>query len=89
MDKRKKIIFEIWRLEEEWETHCKPGYTGISGSFGMMSFDNYHRWPLHKLAYVVSLSEKKTALKKELRKLIGWRQYLYFTFAPLHYLKSI
>lgn len=50
---------EISRLDLEWDSILQPSPTGLT-------VNNYHHWPLSKLAYVVKLQDKRAAYKREL-----------------------
>lgn len=53
------LKMEIARLGVEWDNILQPSPSGFT-------VDNYHRWPMSKLSYVVSIQDKQSAYRREL-----------------------
>lgn len=77
-----RIIFDIWACEREWDRLLEPSMTGFT-------VNNYHRWPLEKLEYVVSIQDREKKLRRELRKLIGRWNYFRFLMSPARFAESL
>ena len=66
-----KIILKIWELEDEWRGLTEPRMTFT----GNMSFNRLEGQELFR---AVSITKEQGALKKELRKDIGFIKYWHF-----------
>jgi len=82
MKEELKIIFELWELEREWEKIADPQLNW----YGNMTFHNPNDQELFRL---VEIQKQQRELKKELRKKIGWWNYIKYLIAPLTFTKNL
>lgn len=81
MKKSLSIIFEIWELEEQWKNLHDPQMNW----YGNMT---YRRLSYPEMERSVRISNKIKDLKKELKREIGWQQYIKFLIAPIRFTKK-
>ncbi len=77
MNRELYLRMEISRLEQEWHQLLQPSPLGFT-------VNNYHRWPLSKLSYVVDLQDTLAAYKRELWKLRLKRWFRFITNGHEH-----
>ena len=77
-----EIIFRIWSLEDEWNALNDPQLNWYGNTtFRRLNYDELFR--------AVAIQDEQKLLCRELRKEIGWWNYLKFKVAPLKFAKSL
>ena len=82
MKEELKIIFKLWELEEEWENLTDPQFNW----YGNITFHKPNNQELFRL---VEIQDRQRELKKELRKKIGWWNYVKYIINPLKFTKNL
>lgn len=82
MKEELKIIFELWKLEEEWNKIAGPQFTW----YGNLIFKKPNDYELFKM---VAIQDRQWELKKELRQKIGLWNYIKYIINPLKFTKNL
>lgn len=82
MKEELKIIFELWETEREWKKLADSQFNW----YGNVTFRNPND---QELIRMVDIQDKQRELKKQLRKKIGWWNYIKYLITPLTFTKSL